>query len=150
MTYRGGWIVCSTCLFPIRLPHLSRRPFPRNWPQSGLTILLACPVCAHVRRYRGTEVETIVFRIPDPFRQKKAVLYAVEVQCGIPRCHGAAKIYAVAPTTVSIVSLLELWKHWVIHKRCEGHSFKPLPRRAWAIYGVTEVKPSAGRQRPAG
>jgi hypothetical protein len=138
MIYRGFWIVCRTCLFPIRLPYLPGTSFRRNGPSASRTILLACPVCAHVRQYRGTEVKIIAFRIPDPFRQKRAVLYTVEVPCGIPRCDGTARIYAVAATTVSVAWLLELWKHWVIHARCQGHSFKPLPRRTWVVCGAAQ------------
>jgi hypothetical protein len=67
------------------------------------------------------------------------VLYMVEVPCGIPRCDGIARIYAVAATSVSVASLLELWKHWVIHARCQGHSFRPLSRRTWLVFGIHEV-----------
>jgi len=144
MTYRGFWIICRTCLFPIRLPdNLSRR----TGLNPSRTILLACPVCAHVRQYRGAEVKIVAFRIPDPFRQKRAVLYTVDVPCGIPRCEGTARIFAVAATSVSVASLLELWKHWVIQATCQGHSFRPLPRRTWAVCGVHEVGPSLANMR---
>jgi hypothetical protein len=138
MIYRGFWIVCRTCLFPIRLPYVSGNPSRRSGLNASRTLLLACPVCAHVRQYRRAEVKVVAFRMPDPFRQKRAVLYTVEVPCGIPRCDGTARVYAVAATTVSVALLLELWKHWVIHTRCQGHSFKPLPRREWAVCGVHE------------
>jgi hypothetical protein len=138
MIYRGFWIVCRSCLFPIRLPYVSGDPSRRGGIQVRGTMLLACPVCAHVRQYRRVDVKAVVFRMPYPFRQKKALLYAVEVPCGIPRCDRRAKIYAVGATTVSVALLMELWKHWVIHARCQGHSFKPLPRRAWSVCGVHE------------
>jgi hypothetical protein len=137
--YRGFLVTCRTCLFPIRLPHPLRASFGHERATRSRTILLACPVCAHVRRYRGAELRIIAFRTPDPFRQKRAVLYAVDVPCGIPHCDGRAKICAVAATAVSVASLLELWKHWVIHARCQGHSFKPLPRRTWVVCGIHEV-----------
>jgi len=78
----------------------------------------------------------VAFRIPDPFRRKTAVLYTVEVPCRIPRCDKTARIYAVAATSLSVASLLELWKHWVIHARCQGHYFKPLPRKTWVVCSV--------------
>jgi hypothetical protein len=134
MTHRGLWIVCRNCLFPIRLPS----PLKRSLCLSGRNrLLLACPVCVHIEQYRNAELRAVAFRgIPDPFRKKKAALYAVEVPCGVARCKGMTKIYAVAATTLSVVSLLELWKHWVIHARCRNHSFKPGRRGIWGVYGV--------------
>jgi len=139
MIYRGFRIICRTCLFPIRLPYLARTSFRRNQPNPSRTILLACPVCGHVGQYRRAELKIVAFRIPDPFRQKRAVLYTVEAPCGIPRCEATARIYAVAATSVSVAALLELWKHWVIHARCQDHPFKPLSRRTWAVCGVHEI-----------
>jgi len=138
MIYRGFWIVCHTCLFPIRLPYVSGKRSQGSGIDAGRPLLLACPVCAHVRQYRRVEIKAVAFRMPDPFRQKRAVLYAVEVPCGIPRCDSMARIYAVAATSVSVALLMELWKHWVIHARCQGHSFKPLPSRAWSVCGIHE------------
>jgi hypothetical protein len=138
MIYQGSWIVCRTCLFPIRLPYISGNPSHGSGIHTGRPILLACPVCAHVERYRRAEVKAVAFRVSDPFRQKRAVLYAVEVPCGTPGCDGTVKIYAVAATTVSVALLMKLWKHWVIHARCQGHTFKPLPGRAWSVCGVHE------------
>lgn len=139
MTYRGLWIVCRTCLFPIRLPRLLGAPPGHNGPNPTLETLLACPVCAHVRKYRRANVKIIAFRIPDPFRQKRAVLYTVEVPCAIQGCDGTARIYAVAAASVTVALLLEVWKHWVIHARCPGHSFRPLPRRTWVVHGVHDA-----------
>lgn len=140
MIYRGCWVVCSTCKFPIRLPHLPRTTFLRKWRDPNRIILLACPVCVHVGQYRKAEFETVGFRVPDPFRRKRASLYAIEVPCAIPHCDKTARIYAVAATTVSVTSLLELWKHWVIHASfCSGHSFKPFSRRTWSVCRVDEV-----------
>jgi hypothetical protein len=137
MTYRGFWIVCRNCLFPIRLPNLKTSPSFAN--NGSIGILLACPVCAHVKPYRGAALEAVAFRIPDPFRQKKAALYVVEVPCRISHCDQKAKIYAVSATTVSVTSLLELWKHWVIHARCPGHFFSARRYWTWGVYGVHQV-----------
>ena len=139
MAYRGSWIICRSCLFPIRLPYLMRIAFQCEGQAPNRSILLACPVCAHVRQYRGAELEMVGFRIPDPFRQKRVVLYRVEVACAMPRCAATARIYAVGATTISVAALLQLWKHWVIHLRCQGHAFKPLHRRTWAVSGGYEV-----------
>jgi len=134
--YRGFWIVCRRCLFPIRLPSMlktSRYPGPNR-------LLLACPVCVHVEPYSGAELRAIAFRVPDPFRQGRATLYAVEVPCDAPHCEGRARIYAVAATTLSVMSLLELWKHWVIHAPCRNHSFRAGRRWTWGVYGVRQVQ----------
>ena len=136
MTYRGFWIVCRNCLFPIRLPSLLKTSVCLSRPHR---LLLACPVCAHVEQYRNAELRAIAFRIPDPFRQEKAALYAVEIPCGVPQCGGRARIYAVAATTLSVMSLLELWKHWVIRAPCRNHSFKARRCWTWGVYGVREV-----------
>lgn len=138
MTYRGFWIVCRNCLFPIRLPYLLKTSLSIENTHS-IPILLACPVCAYVEPYTGTELKAIAFRIPDPFRQEKAALYVVEVPCGVPRCDGSARIYAVAATSISVTSLLELWKHWVIHAPCRNHSFKARRCWTWGVYGVHQV-----------
>jgi hypothetical protein len=139
MTYRGFWIVCRNCFFPIRLPCLLKASLFLG-SKGSVTILLACPVCAYVEQYNKTELKAVAFRVPDPFRQAKAALYVVEVPCGVPRCNGAARIYAVAAMTVSLTSLLELWKHWVIHARCRGHSLKPRRSWTWWVYGVPQVE----------
>jgi hypothetical protein len=136
MIYRGFWIICRTCLFPIRLPYRRKTSLPRKRSNASRMVLLACPVCAHVRPYQAAELKTVRFRIPDPFRRKEAVFYAIDAGCSRPRCDVVATIYAVAATTVSVASLLELWKHWVIHAHCEGHSFKPLPHQTWTVRGV--------------
>jgi hypothetical protein len=138
MTYRGFWIVCHNCLFPIRLPALLKASW---WPDNrcSVPVLLACPACAFVERYSSADFKAIVFRIPDPFRQEKAALYAVEVPCRVIHCKGTARIYAVGATTLSVASLLELWKHWVIHIRCRNHSFKARRCWTWDVYGVREV-----------
>lgn len=140
MIYRGCWVVCSTCMFPIRLPYLPKTTFVHKWRDPSRTILLACPVCVHVGQYRKAEFETVGFRVPDPFRRKRASLYMVEVPCAIPHCDKTARIYAVAAATVSVASLLELWRHWVIRvSSCRGHSFKPFPRRTWLVCRVDEI-----------
>ncbi len=145
MSYRGSWIVCHTCLFPIRLPYLLKKSLYVE-KTSSIAILLACPVCAHVDQYRMTELRAVAFRVADPFRQKKAVLYVVEVPCGIPRCHGTVKIYTVAAISISISSLLELWKYWTMHVHCRGHSFRPRRRWTWGVYGVQQNQtPTASR-----
>jgi hypothetical protein len=138
MTYRGCWIVCRNCSFPIRLPYPWKTSF---WPvkTGSILILLACPVCAYVEQYRGADFKAVAFRIPDPFRQEKAALYAVEVACRVPRCSGAARIYAVAARTISVTSLLELWKHWVIHAPCRDHVLRPLRSWTWGVYSVPQV-----------
>lgn len=138
MTNRGFWMICRTCLFPIRLPYpltssRRRRPHPSS------KILLACPVCAHVLRYKGAQLETIAFRVPDPFRRKTAVLYEVEIECSVVRCRRPAKIYAVGATTISVARLVDLWEHWVIHARCPGHVFEPLPLRTWGARRVPAI-----------
>jgi hypothetical protein len=136
MTYPGSWIVCRNCLFPIRTPSLLKTSL---WPENSrsIPILLACPVCAHVEQYSRAALRAITFRIPDPFRQAKAALYAVEVPCGVLHCEGTARVYAVAATTLSVMSLLELWKHWVIHAPCRNHSFKARRSWTWGVYGVS-------------
>jgi hypothetical protein len=135
MTYRGFWIVCHNCLFPIRLPQLLKTSFCVENTNS-IRILLACPVCAYVEPYSRTELKAIAFRIPDPFRQKKAAVYVVEVPCRVPHCEGSARIYTVAATAISVTPLLETWKHWVIHVPCGGHLLKARQRWTWGIYGV--------------
>jgi len=138
MTCRGYWIVCRCCSFPIRLPQLLKVQIHPN--KAGLTpILLACPVCAHVEPYNGTELKPIAFRIPDPFDQKKAALYQVEVPCGTLHCEGKARIFAMAAASVSITALLKLWKHWAIRARCHGHLLKPRRCSTWGVYGVHQV-----------
>ena len=139
MIYRGLWIICRTCLFPIRLPSGRKTPLPRNGLNPGPAVLVACPVCAHVRPYQRAELKAVSFRIPDPFRHKRAVLYAIEVGCVKPRCHTETTIYAVAAKDVSVASLLEVWKYWVIHARCGGHGFKLPPRRTWSVRSVHGV-----------
>lgn len=136
MIYRGSLITCRTCLFPVRLPYGLRGTLDRSMSERKRSIVLACPACAHVRRYRRADLEAITFRIPDPFHLKKAVLYAVDAACATSRCGNTPRIYAVAATTVSVASLLEVWKHWVIHMHCQGHSFKPLSPRTWWIHSI--------------
>ena len=130
MTYPGFWIVCCHCLFPIRLPHFEKT-WPCLEPAHSIPILLACPVCGCVEQYGGTEFKAIAFRVPDPFLEKKATLYVVKLPCRVPHCDHMLRIYTVAATDISIASLLELWKHWVI-----DHSFKPRGRWTWGVYGV--------------
>lgn len=137
MTYRGFWIICRSCLFPVRLPYGRQGLSVRNFPEQKRSITLACPACGHVRRYRPVDFKTVDFRIPDPFLMKRAVLYAVNVGCASPRCKNNARIYAVAARTVSVASLLAVWKYWVIHVRCQRHAFKPLSRRTWGIYSIS-------------
>lgn len=136
MIYRGFWILCRSCLFPVRLPYQSQGIFIRDFSEQKRSVAFACPACGHVRCYRRADLKTVSFRIPDPFRRKKAVLYAIDLGCRNRHCQHTARIYAVAATTVSVASLLEVWKHWVIHVRCQGHPFRPLSRRTWGIYSV--------------
>src|SRR5215813_6095053 len=136
MIYHGLWIICRSCLFPVRLPYEPQRTFGPDLSAKKQSIVLACPACGHVRRYRQSALRTVGFRIPDPFRVKKAVLYAVDVGCTSPHCPNKARIYAVAAITVSVASLLEVWKHWVIHLRCQGHAFSPRSRTTWGIYSI--------------
>lgn len=138
MTYRGFWIVCRNCLFPIRLPSLLKTLLHLENSRSN-SILLACPVCAYVEPYAGGELEAIAFRIPDPFGQKKAALYVVRVPCGVQDCEETARIYAVAATTLSVTSLLQLWRHWVIHATCRNHSFRARRCSTWSVYDVHQV-----------
>jgi hypothetical protein len=138
MTYRGCWVVCRSCLFPIRLPALLKMS-PSAEASHWIPMLLACPACAHVEQYRGSELKAVAFRIPDPFGQKKAALYEVEVPCGVRQCEGKARIYAVAAARLSITVLLEVWKHWVIHARCHGHVLRPSRCWTWGVYGVDQV-----------
>lgn len=140
MTYRGSWIICRHCRFPIRLPYLLKTSLCLENVRS-IPILLACPVCAFVEPYRRSAIEAVAFRIPDPFRQKKAALYAVEVPCRVLHCEGTATIYAVGASSISVTSLLELWKHWVIRVACRNHSFKARRCLTWGVYGVHQVRP---------
>jgi hypothetical protein len=137
MIYRGFWIICRVCLFPIRLPDAA--PFLRPDYRRTPPILFACPACAHLRQYQGIDFRIVQFRIPDPFREKRAVLYKVEVPCGIPRCESIAGIYAVGAASISVAALLKLWKYWLIHGRCQGHRFKPLPYRTWTVSNATDM-----------
>jgi len=136
MTYRGFWIVCRYCLFPIRLPSLLKTS---AFVSRSSRILLACPVCAHVEQYSSTELRAIAFRIPDPFRRDKATLYAVEVPCRVPHCRGKTWVYAVAATSLSVTSLLEQWKRWIIHSPCRNHSFRARQCWTWGVYGVRQA-----------
>jgi hypothetical protein len=137
MTYREFWIVCRNCLFPIRIPSLLKNFLSLSYSNR---LLLACPVCAHVEQYRGAEFRAIAFRIPDPFQQEKATLYAVEIPCGIPHCEGTIWIYAAAATSLSVRALLDLWKHWVIHASCRNHFFKARRCWTWGVYGVRQAR----------
>ena len=137
MIYRGFWIICRNCLFPVRLPYERQRLSVRNLPEQKRSIVLACPACGHVRRYRPADLKTVDFGIPDPFLMNKAVLYAVNVGCANRHCTHRARIYAVGATTVSVASLLAVWKYWVIHVRCQGHPLKPLSPRTWGIYSTS-------------
>ena len=132
MMYRGFWILCRSCLFPVRLPYEFPGIFVHDFKEKKASAVLACPACGHVRRYRRADLKRVSFRIPDPFR-----LYAVDLGCANRQCQHTVRIYAVAATTVSVASLLELWKHWVIHMRCQGHPFKPLSRGTWGIYSIS-------------
>ena len=134
MIYPGVWIFCRNCLFPVRLPcshGISIRDFSRkrgalHWlaPLAGTYVVIVRQIS------KGSASE---FPIP---RRKKAVLYAVDLGCANRQCQHTVRIYTVAATTVSVASLLELWKHWVIHMRCQGHPFRPLSRRTWGIYSA--------------
>jgi hypothetical protein len=137
VTYRGYWIVCRNCWFPIRLPSLLKASL-RLRNMGSINILLACPACAYVEQYRARECKAVAFRIPDPFREAKATLYVVEVPCGISRCNRAARIYAVGAKTLSVASLLELWKHWVFHAPCRDHVLKPRRPWTWGVYSIPQ------------
>jgi len=137
MIYRGFWIICRNCLFPVRLPYERQRASVRIFPEQMRSIALACPACGHVRRYRPADLKTVDFRIPDPFLMNKVVLYVVSVGCATPHCRNKVRIYAVGAGTVSVASLLAVWKYWVIHVRCQGHPFKPLSRRTWGVYSIS-------------
>jgi len=136
MMYRGFWILCRSCLFPVRLPYEFPGIFVHDLIEKKASAVLACPACAHVRRYARADLTTVSFRIPDPYRLKKAALYAVDVDCANRHCQHTVRIYAAGATTVSVASLLEVWKHWVIHVRCQGHPFRPLSHRTWGIYSA--------------
>jgi hypothetical protein len=136
MTYRGVWIVCRYCLFPIRVPSLLKNSLSLSHSNR---LWLACPVCTHVDQYRRAELSAIAFRIPDPFQQEKATLYAVEVPCGVQHCEETNWIYAVAATNLSVTSLLELWKHWVIHAPCRNHSFMARRHWTWGVYSIRQA-----------
>lgn len=138
MTYRGQWIICRNCLFPIRLPSLLEAAMHLG-ATGSIPILLACPACAYVEPYSGLELKATVFRIPDPFRQKKAALYVVNIPCRVPYCTRTARIHAVAATTLSVTSLLELWQHWVIHAPCRNHSFKAHQSWTWGVYDCAPI-----------
>ena len=137
MIDRGFWIVCRNCVFPIRLPYFLKTSLCLANTRS-IRLLLACPVCAYVEQYSGTELEAIAFRTPDPFRLTNAALYVVEVPCQVPHCERTARIYAVAATTLSVTSLLKLWKYWVIHAPCRNHRFKARQCWTWGVYGVPQ------------
>ncbi len=136
MIYRGSWILCRNCLFPVRLPSEPHGILVRDFFEHSRLVALACPACGHVRCYRSADLKTVGFRIPDPFHLRRAVLYALDLGCANRHCHHTVRIYAVAAATVSVASLLEVWKHWVMHLRCEGHSFRPLSRRTWGIVSI--------------
>jgi hypothetical protein len=137
MMYRGFWILCPSCLFPVRLPYGSSRIFVHDFIEKKASAVFACPACGRVRRYRRADLKTVSFRIPDPFCLKKVVLYAVDLGCATQHCRESVRIYAVAATTISVASLLEVWKHWVIHVRCQEHPFRPLSRKTWGIYSIS-------------
>jgi hypothetical protein len=141
MSDRGLCIICRLCLFPIRLPRTG--PFLRNESGRIPPILLACPACAHVQPHQAVELRTVHFRLPDPFRENRAVLYRVEVPCAIRRCESTANIYAAAAASISLAALLKLWKYWAIHRRCQGHPFRPMPCATWGISTATDMLPWA-------
>jgi hypothetical protein len=144
MMHRGFWIICRICLFPIRLP--GRAPFLRHESRRNPPVLLACPACAHVEQYQGVEFQVIQFRIPDPFRENRAVLYRVEVSCAMPNCESIAKIYAVAAESISVAALLQLWKYWVLQRRCQSHYFKLRPYRTWTVSRAIDLDPWVQRE----
>ena len=86
MMYRGFWILCRSCLFPVRLPYGFPGIFVHDLKEKTAGAVLACPACGHVRRYRRVDLKRVSFRIPDPFRLKKAVLYAVDLGCANRQC----------------------------------------------------------------
>ena len=85
MIYRGFWILCRSCLFPVRLPYQSQgHIYSRFLRAKAERRIRDGPACGHVRCYRRADLKTVSFRIPDPFRRKKAVLYAIDLGCRKP------------------------------------------------------------------
>lgn len=107
MMFRGFWILCRSCLFPVRLPYEFPAIFVHDFKGKKASAVLACPACGHVRRYRRADLKTVSFRIPDPFRLKKAMLYAVDLGCANRHCQHTVRICAVAATTVSLARAQE-------------------------------------------
>lgn len=120
-SYRGYWIVCRNCKFPIRLPD-THAAFSGATRRPVRQILLACPVCANVHSYRAKSLETVQFCTPDPFRKGSATIYLAIFCCPVGSCRSKATVRAVAASTVSVARLLEVWKFWKMHVRCKtGH-----------------------------
>lgn len=131
--YRGCWMVCLTCKFPIRLPEpkerssiVARRRIRR--------ILLACPVCANVHSYASNSLDAIQFRTADPFRNDSAILYRVLFRCAVGACRRQVAIHAVGATRVSVARLFGVWKFWNLHLRCKtGHLLHAPAQGTWVV-----------------
>ncbi|SRR5579872_450687 len=131
MSVDGCWIVCRTCRFPIRLPRTLLRA---RRGASIPSLVLACPICAHVHKYGISHLERINFQVPDPFLNHRAVLYSVNFPCATSACPTQAEIFVTAAEDVSVASLLTFWKNWAIHVRCRTrHLVKPVDPTNWVI-----------------
>jgi hypothetical protein len=131
-TYRGFWIICRSCKFPIRLPN-GQDVFPGR-ADAVRQIMLACPVCAHVHPYRSVNLERTHFRTLDPFIRSTAILYLVKFHCAFRSCSSEAAVRAVAASSISVAQLLGVWKFWRLHARCEtGHTLRAPDASDWVI-----------------
>ena len=130
--YRGFWIICRTCKFPIRLP--DRLKMFTGPGDAVRHILLACPACVHVHPYRARSLERTHFRTSDPFRQSAATLYLVRFHCAVRACPSEAAVRAVAANTTSLAQLMGIWKFWKLHARCEsGHTLRAPNVSDWVV-----------------
>ncbi len=131
-TYRGFWIICRSCKFPIRLPDQKRILVAQH--PAGHQDLLACPVCANVHVYLAETLERTQFRTPDPFRRSAAIVYLVKFHCAVRSCRSEAAVRAVAATSISVAQLLGIWKFWKLHARCEaGHTLRVPNVSDWVV-----------------
>lgn len=141
MSVDGCWIVCRTCRFPVRLPRellitvsLAFQPY----------LVLGCPLCGHVYKYRTSNFERVRFRAPDPFLSGHAVLYSVNFPCAVSACNTREEVLTVGAEDVSVASLLNFWKHWTMHVRCpERHLLKSPPLVYWEIFRVSNRVPAS-------
>ena len=129
--YLGCWLECRNrnCGFPIRVP------YSRKLTKSDTgAFSFACPVCLQVNAYERKHLRKVQFRIPDPYKSGKLVLFSAWLACAYKRCPGDLVVFTVAAADVSLAALLQLWKTWMVKIRCShGHRFRVPHVNTWWV-----------------